>query len=92
VLQAVKDVTALQRPLISNYAVTLYTGCCKSLSVAFEEQDKAVPIAWIYSYTDHLRKARLEDISKLSQDNKNFVLNLIDIAIRDFKAKKAYTS
>jgi len=35
---------------------------------------------------------RLEDISKLSQDNKNFVLNLIDMAIRDFKAKKAYTS
>jgi transcriptional regulator with XRE-family HTH domain len=34
---------------------------------------------------------RLEDISKLSQDNKNFVLNLIDMAIRDFKAKKAYT-
>lgn len=35
---------------------------------------------------------RLEDISKLSQDNKNFVLNLIDMALRDFKTKKAYSS
>jgi len=34
---------------------------------------------------------RLEDISKLSQDNKNFVLNLIDMALRDFKTKKAYS-
>lgn len=30
----------------------------------------------------------LEEIPKLSQDNKNFVINLIDMALRDFKAKK----
>jgi transcriptional regulator with XRE-family HTH domain len=35
---------------------------------------------------------RLEDISKLPEDNKKFVLNLIDMALRDFKTKKAYTS
>lgn len=33
---------------------------------------------------------RLEDISTLSQDNKSFVLNMIDMALRDFKTKKAY--
>jgi transcriptional regulator with XRE-family HTH domain len=33
---------------------------------------------------------RFEDISTLSQENKNFVLNLIDMALRDFKTKKAY--
>jgi len=33
---------------------------------------------------------RLEDISKLSPENKNFVLNLIDMALRDIGAKKAY--
>jgi transcriptional regulator with XRE-family HTH domain len=33
---------------------------------------------------------RIEDISALSQENKNFVLNLIDMALRDFKTKKAY--
>lgn len=33
---------------------------------------------------------RFEDISSLSQENKNFVLNLIDMALRDFKTKKAY--
>jgi transcriptional regulator with XRE-family HTH domain len=33
---------------------------------------------------------RFEDISALSQENKNFVLNLIDMALRDFKTKKAY--
>ncbi|MCX6207061.1 MAG: helix-turn-helix transcriptional regulator [Bacteroidetes bacterium] len=34
----------------------------------------------------------LEDISKLPDDNKNFVLNLIDMALRDFKVKKAHAS
>ena len=35
---------------------------------------------------------RLEDITKLPDDNKNFVLNLIDMALRDFKVKKAQAS
>jgi len=35
---------------------------------------------------------RLEDISKLPDDNKCFVLNLIDMALRDFKVKKAHAS
>lgn len=35
---------------------------------------------------------RLEDISKLPDDNKNFILNLIDMALRDFKVKKAHAS
>jgi len=33
---------------------------------------------------------RFEDISMLSEENKNFVLNMIDMALRDFKTKKAY--
>jgi transcriptional regulator with XRE-family HTH domain len=33
---------------------------------------------------------RFEDIAALSQENKSFVLNLIDMALRDFKTKKAY--
>ena len=33
---------------------------------------------------------RIEDISTLSEENKNFVLNMIDMALRDFKTKKAY--
>lgn len=33
---------------------------------------------------------RLEDISSLSDENKKFVLNMIDMALRDFKTKKAY--
>ena len=33
---------------------------------------------------------RLEDISKLPEDNKSFILNLIDMALRDMKAKNAY--
>ncbi len=33
---------------------------------------------------------RVEDISSLSQENKNFLLNMIDMALRDFKTKKAY--
>lgn len=35
---------------------------------------------------------RLIDISKLPAENKNYVLSLIDMALRDFKAKKAYSS
>lgn len=35
---------------------------------------------------------RLVDISKLPDDSKNYVLGLIDMALRDFKAKKAYAS
>jgi transcriptional regulator with XRE-family HTH domain len=34
---------------------------------------------------------RLEDISSLSEENKKFVLNMIDMALRDFKTKKAYS-
>ncbi len=34
---------------------------------------------------------RFEDISTLSDENKNFVLNMIDMALRDFKTKKTYT-
>lgn len=37
---------------------------------------------------DSLR--RLEDIAGLSDENKKFVLNMIDMALRDFKTKKAY--
>ena len=33
---------------------------------------------------------RIEDISTLSEENKNFVFNLIDMALRDLKTKKAY--
>ena len=33
---------------------------------------------------------RLEDIASLSDENKKFVLNMIDMALRDFKTKKAY--
>lgn len=33
---------------------------------------------------------RLEDIAALSDDNRKFVYNLIDMALRDFKTKKAY--
>ena len=41
---------------------------------------------------DNQAVKRLEDISKLPDDNKNFVLNLIDMALRDFKVKKAHAS
>lgn len=34
---------------------------------------------------------RLEDIAGLSDENKRFVLNMIDMALRDFKTKKAYS-
>jgi transcriptional regulator with XRE-family HTH domain len=35
---------------------------------------------------------RLEDISMLPEENKKFILNLIDMALRDFKVKKAHNS
>jgi transcriptional regulator with XRE-family HTH domain len=41
---------------------------------------------------DNQAVKRLQDISKLPDDNKNFVLNLIDMALRDFKVKKAHAS
>lgn len=34
---------------------------------------------------------RLEDISKLPEENKSFILNLIDMALRDMNAKRAYS-
>ena len=33
---------------------------------------------------------RLEDIASLAPENRSFVLNLIDMALRDFKVKKAH--
>jgi transcriptional regulator with XRE-family HTH domain len=33
---------------------------------------------------------RLERISELSDQNRNFIFNMIDMALRDFKTKKAY--
>lgn len=33
---------------------------------------------------------RLEDIAKLPEEKKNYVFSLIDMALRDFKAKKVY--
>ena len=35
---------------------------------------------------------RLVKISKLNNENKAFILNMIDMALRDFNAKKAYSS
>jgi transcriptional regulator with XRE-family HTH domain len=35
---------------------------------------------------------RLEDISQLPEENKKFVLNLLDMALRDFKVKKAHNA
>jgi hypothetical protein len=34
---------------------------------------------------------RVEDISKLSNEDKNHIYILLDALIRDFKAKKAYS-
>ncbi len=34
---------------------------------------------------------RIEDIYNLKDENKNFIFNLIDMALRDMKAKKAYS-
>lgn len=33
---------------------------------------------------------RIEDIANLPDDNKNYVLNLIDMCLRDFKTKQAF--
>ena len=33
---------------------------------------------------------RLEDISKLPDEKRSYIFGLIDMALRDFKAKKAY--
>ena len=33
---------------------------------------------------------RIEEISKLSEPNKNYIFSIIDMALRDFKARKAY--
>ena len=35
---------------------------------------------------------RMEEISKLPSEKKNYVLSLIDMALRDFKTSKAYAS
>jgi transcriptional regulator with XRE-family HTH domain len=35
---------------------------------------------------------RLVRISELNGENKNFILDMIDMALRDFKTKKAYAS
>ena len=35
---------------------------------------------------------RLVTISKLPEENKNYIIGLIDMALRDFKAKQAYAS
>ncbi|MDO5981454.1 helix-turn-helix domain-containing protein [Flavivirga spongiicola] len=35
---------------------------------------------------------RLVKISELNDENKSFILNMIDMALRDFKTKKAYAS
>lgn len=35
---------------------------------------------------------RLEDISSLSEENKNFVLKMVDMAIQNFKTKKAFAA
>lgn len=34
---------------------------------------------------------RTEDIEKLPDDKKNYIFNLIDMCLRDFKTKQAYT-
>jgi len=33
---------------------------------------------------------RLEDISKLTEDKKSYVFNLIDMCLRDFKMRKSF--
>ena len=35
---------------------------------------------------------RLENISELSEENKNFVFKMIDMALQNFKTKQAFTS
>jgi len=34
---------------------------------------------------------RLEDIAKLSEEKKDYVFGIIDMCLRDFKAKRAYS-
>ena len=41
---------------------------------------------------DHEALNRLEELSKLPNDQKNQVFNVIDALVRDFKAKQAYAS
>lgn len=33
---------------------------------------------------------RMENISNLSEENKNYIISLIDMALRDFKTKQTY--
>ena len=35
---------------------------------------------------------RVQDISKMSTEDRSFILRAIDALVRDFKAQKAYTS
>jgi hypothetical protein len=35
---------------------------------------------------------RMQDISKMSTEDRSFILRAIDALVRDFKAQKAYTS
>jgi transcriptional regulator with XRE-family HTH domain len=35
---------------------------------------------------------RIMEVQKLPEEKRNFILNFIDIALRDFKAKQAYAS
>ncbi len=35
---------------------------------------------------------RMEDITKLSKDKKDYIFSLIDMALRDFKTQSAYAS
>jgi hypothetical protein len=35
---------------------------------------------------------RVQDISKMSAEDRSFILRAIDALVRDFKAQKAYTS
>lgn len=40
---------------------------------------------------DHQALKRIEDISKLPDGSKTFIFQMIDMALRDFKAKQAYS-
>jgi len=44
--------------------------------------------AWRLFELDKSKVGRFEDFSTLSNENKNFVLNMIDMALRDFKTKR----
>jgi hypothetical protein len=41
---------------------------------------------------DNQTLKRIEEISALPSDRKNYILSLIDMAIRDFKTQSAYAS